>query len=296
MQMIRKIFVFWGIFLLMANLCFAQIENNHLNQLITALLKHNPQINTAREKYQAAEHKVKFIKKLPNPIFQYGYFFENIETRVGPQQHKFGLFQKIPFPGKLATKAEIQARQVDILEQKYKQTKLQVIKQLKYAYYDIFYIDKAIENTQEEKSILESIESIARKKYESNLIRQQDVIRTHVALSNLTAKLLSLKQKRESLLTRLNTLVSTPDKISISKVQDIIPTYIAYDISALKKIALTKSPDIILAEFEIEKSIQAVKFAKKIIYPILLWEQIIYKQENEIFRCPKTAKTQLWEF
>ena len=137
-----------------------ETEDKQLNDFITYALENNPQLKASYNKYRSAEYKIKFTKGLPNPVFQYGHFFKSIETRTGPQENKFGIFQKIPFPGKLGLKGKIQKKQSEILRERYDKLRQKIITRVKNTYYDIFFVDKAIEVTQEEKSILESIESI----------------------------------------------------------------------------------------------------------------------------------------
>ena len=59
------------------------------------------------------------------------FFGDSIETRVGPQEHKFGASQKIPFPGKLDLKGKAQAKGAEMLQEEYEAAKREIIKNVK---------------------------------------------------------------------------------------------------------------------------------------------------------------------
>ncbi len=179
-----------------------------LGDLVDEALKNNPQIQAAYNNWQAAKEKIKQVSSLPDPKASYAYFGENVETKVGPQEAKYGLSQKVPFPGKLGLKAKAQSKHADMLKEKYEAAKCEVIKNIKFVYYDIFWVDKAIQITEEEKAILESLEKVAQRKYESDLTPQQDVIKAQVELSKLIDRLFLLRQNRKSLGAKMNSLLN----------------------------------------------------------------------------------------
>jgi outer membrane protein TolC len=262
-----KIPIFLILCFALPNVCYAKQQNNQLTALIGQALENNPELKNYQKKWQAAKYKVKFLKGLPNPVFQYGYFFENVETRVGPQEQKFAIFQKIPFPGKLGMQGEIQRQVANILKEKYEQAKWRLVTNIKFVYYDIFYIDRAIETVKEEESILESIERVARRKYESGFVSQQNVIKAQLELSAIISRLLELKQNRQILVSKLNSLISVDIKKEIETIGKIEITNFNHELDALKKAALASSRDITSAKFEIDKSEKRIKLAKKNYLP-----------------------------
>lgn len=81
-------------------------ENATIHDYLTYALLNNPGVRSAFETWRAALERVPQAKALPDPTLGYGYFIRNIETRVGPQRHRFELMQKIPFFGKLGLRGE----------------------------------------------------------------------------------------------------------------------------------------------------------------------------------------------
>jgi outer membrane protein TolC len=225
-----------------------------LDSLIDEALDNNPRLQSAYSEWKAEEYKARHVRGLPDPQASYGYFGESIETRIGPQEHKYGVSQNIPFPGKLGLKGKAQDRRAGMLREQYGVRGREIIKDVKFLFYDIFWVDKAIQITEEEKTIIESLERVAQRKYESNLVSQQDVIRAHVELSKLIDKLFLLKQNRKSLEARANMLLARPRSSQLGKTGDIEIVQFNYELNELHRMADESSQQLIAARLDMERA------------------------------------------
>lgn len=70
-------------------------------------LRESPEVRAAWSRWQAGVEGIAVAGRLPEPTVSYGYFLSAIETRVGPQRHRLGIGQGVPWPG--AVRASIQA-------------------------------------------------------------------------------------------------------------------------------------------------------------------------------------------
>jgi outer membrane protein TolC len=262
----KKIFmIYTTLTILVLNRGFVFSQENEspiLETLIKEALDNNPKIRQAFNEWKAAEHKIHIVKSLDNPKATFTYFGKNIETRVGPQKYKYGVSQKIPYPGKLRTKGKIQIKKTQIIKETYGELKREIIKDIKSVYFDIFWVDKTIEVTEEEKNILESLEKVTQKKYESNLASQQDVIKTQLEISKLIDKLLFLKQKRESLVTKMNSLLNRERNTPINIVFNIKPVDFTHTRGRLHELSKNFRHELLSADLEIKK----VKHEKSLAY------------------------------
>jgi len=238
-----------------------------LDSLIVEALRNNPEIQAAYHNWKAAEHKIKQVTALPDPMLGYGYFGENIETRVGPQEQRLGLSQKIPFPGKLRGKGQVQSKHADLLKEKYEGTKREVKKSVKLVYYDLFWVDRAIQVINQEKTILENLETVARRKYESNLAPLQDVLKTQVEISKLIYRLYLLSQNRKSLTAKMNALLNRSGDAEQAETQQVEPTELKYGLDELREMAQSSRQELLAAAIEIEKSKYERSLAKLDYYP-----------------------------
>ncbi len=236
------------------NLYSEEADIGYLDSLINEALINNPEIQAAYNTWKAAKYKAKRVSGLPDPMARYTYFGQSIETKVGPQEHKYGISQKVPFPFKLHLKKKAQYKHADMLKEKYDATKREVIKNIKFVYYDIFWIDKAIEVTQGEKSILETLEKVAGRKYETAQSPQQDVIKAQVEISKLIDQLFMLGQRRKGLEARMNALLSRPKAALFDKVKDMKLDKFEYDLQDLHELANYSRQELLAADLGIERA------------------------------------------
>jgi outer membrane protein TolC len=256
-----KMFIRKTILLLLLLLAFINNPNfvhaqeiDTLHVFIQRALDNNPEIKQAYHSWKAAEYKINHVKGLPDPNLNYGYLGENIETRVGPQEQKFGVSQKVPFPGKLKTRGEVQEKEAQILKQKYEATKNEIIKDVKFAYYDLYWIDRALEINEEEKAILEDIEKVAQRKYESKLSSQQNVIKLQVELSKIIKKLSLVRQNRKSVVARINRLLNRKIDMSIDPIVQIEIEDFSYDLEDIIAKSKESRQELLAASLAVEKS------------------------------------------
>jgi len=198
--------------------------------------------------------KTKRVKSLDDPMASFGFFGEEVQTRVGPQEQKFGVSQKIPFPGKLSLKGKAQSKHAQMLKEQYEATKNEVSKEVKFVYYDLYWVDKAIEINNEEKSILEKLEKVAQRKYESNRVPQQDVIKAQVELSKVIKKLFLLRQNRKSLVVKMNSLLNRSLDTEIAKAAEIEVGSFEYELEDIVDKTKNSRQELIAANLAVEKA------------------------------------------
>ncbi len=252
--------------LLSASLLFAEplmeTERVVLGELIAEALKNNPRIQAAYYSWQAEVQKIKKVSGLPDPTLTYTYFGESVETRLGPQEAKYGLSQKIPFPGKLGLKARAAGKHAQMIKEKYEAVKREIIKEVKFTYYDIWWADKAIQITESEKDILSNLERVAREKFETDQGPQQDVIKAQVVISKLINKLFLLRRQRESLTAKMNSLLSKPKGTPLKKLKELEVAEFRYSPGELHRLAKENRQELIAADLDIEKKEYETSLAK----------------------------------
>jgi outer membrane protein TolC len=217
-------------------------------------IRNNPAIQAAHGQWEASVYKAKQASSLPDPMANYTYFGESVETRVGPQENKYGVSQKIPFPIKLSMKEIAESRHASMLKEKYEAVLREIVRKVKFVYYDLYWVDKAIQVTEGEKAILENLEEVAQRRYESKFAPQQDVIKAQVELSNLINRLLILRQNRKSLVAKLNSVLNRQIDTEVGRLEDVEPMEFKYKLGELHAIAGQSRQELLAARLDIERS------------------------------------------
>ncbi|MCK4850356.1 MAG: TolC family protein [Phycisphaerae bacterium] len=181
-----------------------------LTQYLAYAALHNPQLQAAFARYKAALEAIAPARTLPDPRLTYRYFIQEVETRVGPQQQSFGLAQTFPWFGKLQASGDIALEKAKAQGQAFEAVKLKLFYQVKHAYYEYYYLARAISVTKENVELMRYIEQVVRTKYKVAAAGHQDVIRAQVELGKLEDQLRSLQDLRGPIMAKLNAALNRP--------------------------------------------------------------------------------------
>ncbi len=238
-----------------------------LPELIEEALSQNPQIKAARNEWEASLQVIPQVKSLPDPMLSYSYFGQSVETRLGPQRNKFSLSQKFPFFGKLSLKGEIARKGASVLEEQYMAVKLNIVLKVKKDFFSLFWLDRAIRISQEEKEVLERLAKIAGMKYETGKASQQDVLKAQLEISKVLDKILILNQRRKAINAELNALLNRRPHSIIGEVEAFEIPELKVELEKLYELAREMRPEMRKVRHFIEKNEERLKLAKKNYFP-----------------------------
>ena len=194
------------ILLLFTALVTTAVNAEPLEGYLTQALRQNPELEAARLKWEAMKERPRIAGSLPDPMLTYGYFFQNVETRVGAQNQRLGVSQRIPFPGKLSLAARRARQEAGEVFWQYQTLGRELIMRAKLAYYDLHRVDGTRTILREQRDLYAQAIESARGKYEAGTVQQQDVLKAQLAAAEIEKRLLDLVQLRESAQARLNAL------------------------------------------------------------------------------------------
>jgi outer membrane protein TolC len=213
-----------------------------LTRLIEKAIAENPQLQSAHTQVDVYGSKISQAGALPDPVLGINMLNLPLNTFRFNQEPMSGkqvtLMQAIPFPGKRSLKSEIASDQRNIADAQYREMKNQLIKEVKKAYFELFYIDRALQTVNDNQSILKNFVTIAETKYSVGKGLQQDVLRAQLELSRLINKEISLKQKRKVVQAHLNTLVNQPPDSSLG--DPVLPPTANIDTVSNRLMAIAK--------------------------------------------------------
>ena len=164
----------------------------------------NAGLEAAFQQWRAALAQVPQARSLPDPRFNYRYFIENVETRVGPQRHKFGLAQTFPWFGTLRLRGDVAMAQADAAQARYDAKKLELFYRVKQQYYEYYYLRRAVAVVEENRRLVEHLEQVARTRFKTATADHSAVIRAQVELGKLDDQLRSLEALRGPRVAQLN--------------------------------------------------------------------------------------------
>jgi len=242
-------------------------EQSKLSDYLTYAALNNPGLQAAFNRWKAALERVPQARSLPDPKFTYRYFIEQVETRVGAQKQAFGIAQMFPWFGKLELRGDAATDAAHATRQRYEATKLKLFFQVKDAYYEYYYLWRAITIVEENIQLVKNFESVARTRYKAAIGRHPDVIRAQVELGKLEDRLKTLQDLRGPIVAKLNAALNRPAEALLPWPKQIEEESISFTDQQLLKWMANSNPELRALEFEIAKSRTKIDLAKKDYYP-----------------------------
>jgi cobalt-zinc-cadmium efflux system outer membrane protein len=242
-------------------------RNPQLQAYINEALDRNPGIGQSFARYQAALQRMPQVSSLPDPTLGLTQYLRSPETRVGPQTTTLSLSQKLPWFGKLSDKEKVAAKEAASLQFLYEAKRAEVIRQVKLAYYSLGYIDRAIDITNEDLSVLEHFETLARARYEQGVGLQQAVVKLQAEITRDQNRLEDLKRQRVDLEATLNALRDLPSYSVVAKVPQEDRPKVEIVFERLYQIGRDNRPEIQAALLQIERDEKRIQLAHRNYWP-----------------------------
>jgi len=246
----------------------------NLNEVIAIALAKNPAVQSAAHVVSAERAKVPQAKAFPDPTAGVGWMGNirpfSVQTGDPSSYRSVSAMQMLPFPGKRSLRGQIAAREADASQCNLEAVRRRVIADVKTAYYDYWYYDKAIRTTQENRDLLAKLSQIAEARYRVGKGMQADVLRSQVEISMLLQKLTTLEQQRATAQAQINTLLARDPDSPLPPAAEVAgPSPLNYSLEELYKLARDNDPDIQGMTRMLERSQLAINLAQKDYLPDL---------------------------
>jgi outer membrane protein, heavy metal efflux system len=268
------IIILWGlVFLTSPNLIRA--EENHfksvLESFIATALKSNPGVLELQNRIKAAQEVPSQVSSLADPILMFGLQNMPVDTFEFNQepvtQKTISVSQAFPFPGKLGLRSEIAEKDIKASELDLEEVKLNLVRDVKKAFYELCFVLAANDITKENKKLLEQFVSIAETKYSVGKGILQDVLKAQVELTKVLDQLIVLEKFAEVEKARLNTLMDYLPQKPLTIPHGITRSKFSFSVEQLQQLADTNRPALSKINVLREKYETAKRLAEKDYYP-----------------------------
>jgi outer membrane protein TolC len=169
-----------------------------LQPYVDFALRHHPELRAEHSRWQAESAQVDAAYVWPEPTLTYGFFLRSVETRVGPQRHRFGLQQMIPWPTKPGVAAEIAAARADAQRSRFNAAMLAVRRRVADAYWRRWQLAQQQYWVEQQLVLVESIEIAARAAVEVGRSPQSDLNQLSLEITRLRDDIEQLRSARNA--------------------------------------------------------------------------------------------------
>lgn len=178
------------------------VIRQHLEQLAIF----NPALEAAQQQVRAAQARAEAAGNLPDPQLKAGLFLEPLETRVGAQNFRLGISQRLPTLRKWRSRKAVGDARILVAAEQLRSLLLQLETQFLQSLADWYYLQRTKAIHQEHQQLLRSLESVSGERYRINQAGYQDLINIQIELDRLQDLIESVElmiPQREATLNRL---------------------------------------------------------------------------------------------
>ena len=204
------------VFLLVSGLLQASEENRVLTveTAVGVAVRDNPNLAEMQVRYKALAEVPSQVGTLPDPMVSFNAMNFPTDTYERDQeamtQLQVGFSQVFPFPGKLSLKEEAAEYDARAAGHSVDELRLQLIKNVKSKWWQLYYMDRALETVDSNQALLRQFITVAKTKYETGKGLQQDVLLSQLELSRLMDQEIQLEAIRRNQAIQLNILMDRP--------------------------------------------------------------------------------------
>lgn len=208
-------------------------------------LTQNPEIDEARLMVESLANRVPQAASLSDPMLGMTAYPSPIQTAAGEQDFALSMNQKIPWRGKLATRAGIAQQDVNVARANLAAVELKVAEQIRNAYYQLYFIQQATEITKDDQQQLELMGEVVEQMYRVKRdVTQQDVLQVQVALTRLDSDLVNLQQQKESSQAKLARLLHLSPETKPEALDFLPPEQTVQNIQQFYEMAIQSRPEL----------------------------------------------------
>ena len=186
------------------------LDDAELRAIAVEVLERNPQLAVAAARARAAALQAPQARALPDPTVGLTAFVAPPETRVGPQRLMVTISQRLPWLAKLSLGERAAALEAAALAADVEARRLELVTETRRLWYELAYLERHREITEEFRRHLEQHEEIARTRYATGVGLSQGVVKLQAEISRVDSRLLEIAERRAALAARLDGLRDRP--------------------------------------------------------------------------------------
>lgn len=240
-----------------------------LDDLIAFALANNPEIQAVHMQAHAMEARVPQVRALDDPMLMTTTFLEPIQTAAGPQDVMLSISQKLPWFGKRALRGDVAYHEAQATFARMAAAELVVVEQVKLAYYELYFLKRAIEVNEELETRLRDVIAIATTKYETagEKTGLETVLQAQVELAQIKTVFVQLEQAKEKAKARLAKALHAPPGVSFELAPSIVEGNVPKSADLLVAMIEHCQPKLDALRSELNRDEAAIALANKNYFP-----------------------------
>lgn len=241
-----------------------------VENLVRFALAQNAGVQAARKRVEAAAMRVPQAASLKDPMLDVtGWpIYPNVPQQAGGRMTAdVTVSQEVPWFGKLDTRASAAEEEANAARAQLAAAELKTVEDVKRAYYELYFAQKSLSVTRQDRGILADLIEVASTMYETGKTSQQDVLRLQAELSNVDGELIRLEQMRAGAQADLAQVLHISPETPLAALEQLSAESLPHDLNALYRQAIESRPELHAMLAEIDRDQRKVDLARLDYYP-----------------------------
>ncbi|HEX9934994.1 MAG TPA: TolC family protein [bacterium] len=238
----------------------------NLDSLVQEACRNNPEILAARHQSRAAWTRVRQAGAWEPPQAGVEFFQTPVASFPNPLKDQmetdYFVEQMISFPGKLGAMSKAARFGARMSEEEARTVEHRVIRELKTAYFELYFIQKKIDLNFENQRLFHQLVDIASRQYEVDMGGQTDILRAQTESSRLTTEGYALEREKRSTEGMINTLLNRPLGQGFGRIDTLETGFPEWRQKQLDSLAMACRPELQAMRFEVEMNKSEIHAAK----------------------------------
>lgn len=226
-------------------------------------------LKAAKARWEAADAGIAAVGSLPDPVVSYGYFLDEVETRVGPQTQRIGVRQRLPLFGKIGL-AKSAARAAAAAEhERYRAARLALAADVTAAYAEYAYLARATEIVRARLELVRGLGAAARARYSAGEAPYADVARAEIELARIGNELETMLARRGPASARLAAAMNLDADGVLPWPAGIPEIDLSVSPDEARRLVEERNPELRALAFEADRAEEAERLARRRYFPDL---------------------------
>ena len=218
-----------------------------LMEYFAEALENSPALAVYQTRIEAGNQRERQAGSLPDPVINLGYFLNpDMETQV-LGRFSVSAMQMFPWFGSLGAARDERRFLTDAEKQQYKNSALDLFRDLHLAWLDIAEIQTEAELTRKEIDLLDNLKSQIQTRFETGRASQVDLLYVELEQERLAVRIKNLESRLPALNVRFNSLMGREGDAEV-KNSGFAGRELVADRAGIAELANRRSPEIMSLE------------------------------------------------
>jgi len=250
-------------------------QSTNLEQLVGQVVAQNPKLSARQVWVDALELKAKRARLPKDPKFKYyNKDNEHLGQDLYKRERRYGLYQKIPFPGKLRLKMEAEYKNAEFFVTREASVMLDLTLEAKKLYQKLYLNHTTLEIMEKYRK------KVAQLLGQLDNTDELDALEAKINYGKLVDKMFALEKRQKALESKINALLNVPLSTPIAKPQAAFHGKILFDTEQLLHTAIRNRPEVMGRHALIDKHRTKAKLARRNYFPDVDLEILIQRKKD----------------